>query len=359
MPQPHERDLEKTRKDLQAWVGSKMPDARSLELKSLGGPENTGFSSDTLMFDAQWEDDAGPQKAEWVVRLEPSGYQVLPEYDLTVQYRCMEKLAPVGVPVPKMRWLELNAAILGSPFYVMDRLEGRIPPDRPPYHMEGWMLDASPEERRGVWMGGLEAMAAVHKADWKGLGFDFLDRPSYGATGQEQQLGYYRAFLDWAAEGNEYPLFERAFDWLADNRPNDEPVGLIWGDARIGNQIFSGTDCIAVIDWEMATLGNPAADLAWFMYLDRHHCDGISVPRLDGLPDKRETIDRWEELTGLDGHSYVDYYELWSAFCFSVIMIRVGNQMKYYELLEPDHDFHINNTATALMERVMAERGIS
>jgi aminoglycoside phosphotransferase (APT) family kinase protein len=357
MPQPPERDIEKTRADLEAWLATKLETADAVALRSLGGPENTGFSSDTLMFDASWAADGRTVERPIVVRMTPSGFPIFPSYDITIQYRCMDKLRAVGVPVPEMLWLEQDDAILGSPFYVMERLQGRIPPDRPPYHMEGWLLDATPEQRRRVWMSGLEAMAAVHKCDWRALGFDFLDQPERGATGMEQHLHYYREFLDWALDGHTHPLFERAYDWLCANRPSGEAVRLIWGDARIGNQIFDDDGCIAVIDWEMATLGNPVQDLAWFMYLDRHHCDGIGVPRLDGLPDTDETIARWEELTGLDARGTAAYYELWSAFCFSVIMIRCGNQFRHYGLIDADSDFHVNNTATGLMQRVLAERG--
>jgi aminoglycoside phosphotransferase (APT) family kinase protein len=357
MPQPPERDIENTRAQLEAWLAGRVSDATDVQLRSLGGPENTGFSSDTLMFDAAWS--AGGRRIETplVVRFEPIGFPIFPSYDITIQYRCMDKLRSVGVPVPQMLWLEEDAAVLGSPFYVMERLEGRIPPDRPPYHMEGWLFDASADERRLIWMSGLEAMTKVHTVDWRALGFDFLDEPQRGVTGIDQQLHYYREFLDWALEGETHPLFERAYRWLDANRPSEEPVRLVWGDARIGNQIFDDQGCIAVIDWEMATLGNPVKDLAWFLYLDRHHSDGIGVARLAGLPDKDETIARWEALTGLDGHSTIDYYELWAAFCFSVIMIRCGNQFRHYGLIDADSDFHVNNTATGLMERVLAERG--
>jgi aminoglycoside phosphotransferase (APT) family kinase protein len=355
MPQPHERDIDKTTHDLQTWLSEKVGSVA--KLNSLGGPENTGFSSDTLMFDASWETVTGPQNTPLVVRLEPSGFPIFPTYDITVQYRCMEKLGPVGVPVPRMLWLEEDASVVGSPFYVMERLDGRIPPDRPPYHMEGWFFDAAPDERARVWWSGLEAMAQVHNCDWKKLGFDFLDAPERGATGLSQQLDYYREFLDWALEGEKHPLFERGYQWLLDNRPAEEPVRLVWGDARIGNQIFSDGGCIAVIDWEMATLGDPAADLAWFLFVDRHHSDGIGVPRLEGLPGRDETIARWETLTGLDAHSSIDYYEMWAAFRFAVIMIRCGNQFKYYELLEADSDFHVNNTVSGLLAKLLKERG--
>lgn len=355
MPQPHERDIAKTTADLETWFTSKV-DA-PVELRSLGGPESTGFSSDTLMYDAVWDSGNGPKTTALVVRFKPTGFPIFPTYDLTIQYRCMERLGPAGVPVPRMLWLEEDEAAVGSPFYVMERLDGRIPPDRPPYHMEGWLCDAPAAERARIWWAGLEAMATVHNCDWKGLGFDFLDEPARGATGMSQQLDTYRDFLDWALDGEKHPLFERGYAWLCENRPTQEPIRLVWGDARIGNQIFDDSGCIAVIDWEMATLGDPAADLAWFLFVDRHHCEGIGVPRLEGLPGRDETVARWEALTGLAARETIDYYEMWAAFRFATIMIRVGNQFKYYELLEQESDFHVNNTVSGLLAKLLDQHG--
>ncbi len=355
MPQPQERDIEKTTAQLRDWLTAKVE--APVELTSLGGPQDTGFSSDTLMFDAEWDDGSGRKSHPLVVRLKPTGFPVFPVYDISIQFRCMHTLASIGVPVPTMLWLEEDEGVLGSPFYVMDRLEGRIPPDRPPYHMEGWMFDAAPAERARVWWSGLEAMAQVHTCDWQALDFGFLDEPARGATGIDQQLHFYREFLDWALDGEESALFERAYAWLLANKPTNEPVRLLWGDARIGNEIFDDSGCIAVIDWEMATLGNPAADLAWFLFVDRHHCEGIGAERLEGLPERDETIARWEKLTGLDARSTIDYYEVWAAFRFSVIMIRLGNQFKHYELIEQDSDFHLNNTVSGLLAKVLDEVG--
>jgi len=357
MPQPAERDIEQTRKDLSAWLQRRMPAAKDLIVTSLGGPELTGFSSDTLMFDLAWREAGVERCVPVVVRLEPSGFRIFPEYDLTIQYRCMQTLGEHGVPVPRVLWLEQDAAALGAPFYVMERLDGRIPPDRPPYHMDGWVTAAAPSERAAIWWSGLDAMAEVHSVDWQRLDFSFLDRPAYGKTGVEQQLNFYREFLEWAMEGEGFPLCSRALDWLDANTPTNEPIRLCWGDARIGNQIFRDGRCVAVLDWEMATLGNPVQDLAWFLFIDRHHSEGIGLPRLEGFPDRGATVARWEQKTGLEARDTVGYYEAFAAMRFTVIMVRVGKQMKHYELIPADSDFHVNNTVSALLEKVLAEVG--
>jgi len=356
MPKPAERDVEKTRADLARWLAARMPRAEAIEIHCLGGPEETGFSSDTLLFDFAWREAAAPHTLPVVVRLEPAGFQVFPSYEIAWQYRLMDGLRRVGVPTPKMLWLEEDPAPLGARFYVMERLNGRVPPDRPPYHMHGWLLETSADERGAIWRSGVEAMALVHTADWRALGFEFLDRPEHGRTGIDQQLGYYERYLSWALGGDSHPSCERALGWLRKHQPANEPLRLCWGDARIGNMIFDAGRCVAVLDWEMATLGNPVQDLAWYMYLDRHHCEGIGVPRLDGFPSRDETTEQWERLTGLSARATIDYYEVFAGLRFAAIMVRVSRQMKHYDVLPADSDFDINNPASQLLAKLLAEK---
>jgi aminoglycoside phosphotransferase (APT) family kinase protein len=353
MPKPTERSIEKTRDDLARWLAGRIPDARDIEIRSLGGPEETGFSSDTLLFDFTWTENGARRVEPVVVRLEPSGFPVFPSYEIAWQYKLMDGLRGVGVPTPRMLWLEEDPSCLGARFYVMERVEGRIPPDRPPYHMDGWMLQAAPAERASLWRSGIEAMACVHRADWRALGFGFLDRPEFGKTGIDQQLGYYERYLAWALGSDRHSTCERAMKWLRANQPSEEPVRLCWGDARIGNMIFRDGKCVAVLDWEMATLGNPAEDLAWYMYLDRHHCEGIGVPRLEGFPSREETVAQWENLTGLDGRSTLDYYEIFAGLRFAAIMVRVVRHMKHYEVLPADSNFDIDNPASQLLAKIL------
>jgi aminoglycoside phosphotransferase (APT) family kinase protein len=353
MPKPIERSIEKTCDDLARWLASHVPGASQIEIRSLGGPEETGFSSDTLLFDFAWREGGRTREEAVVVRLEPSGFPVFPSYEIAAQHRLMAGLSAVGVPTPRVLWLEEDPAPLGARFYVMERVEGRIPPDRPPYHMDGWMLSVTARERAAIWRSGIDAMARIHSADWRALGFGFLDKPELGATGLDQQLGYYERFLAWALAGDRHPICERAMQWLRRHQPRDEPLRLCWGDARIGNMIFRDSRCVAVLDWEMATLGNPVQDLAWYMYLDRHHCEGIGVPRLEGFPSAAETVAQWEALTGLVAVDSLSYYEVFAGMRFAAIMIRVVRQMKHYEILPADSAFDIDNPASQLLAKVL------
>ncbi len=352
MPAPQGRDLELTRKQLCEWLSAKLPDATDLTIENLEGPEATGFSNDTVMCDLRYREGGEPREEGLVVRIKPTGYRVFPEYDLGRQFRVMQLLVPTPVPVPRVFWEEPDPALLGAPFYVMERVEGRIPTDNPPYHVGGWMAEARRQEREAVWWSGLEALCEIHKLDWQGLGFGFLDAPERGATPLEQELCYYEHYLEWAARGKPQPTTEAALDWLQANRPADEPTALLWGDARIGNMIFRENRCAAVLDWEMVTLGNPVEDLGWWIFLDRHHSEGLEAPRLPGFPSYEETVARYEEQTGRKVEN-LRYYQVFAGFRFGVIMIRLAQQMVEYGVMPADSDFETNNIVTRLLARIL------
>jgi aminoglycoside phosphotransferase (APT) family kinase protein len=283
VPGPKERDLETTRRSLERWLAGRLGGADSVALSPLRGPSDTGFSSDTLLFDATWRRGDEEQVEHLVARIEPRGFNVFPSYDVAVQFRVMHALGDTEVPVPRMRWLEENAAILGAPFYVMDRVDGRVPSDSPPYATGGWVFELSAAEQARLWWSGLEAMARVHTLDWRALGLSFLAGPEGPETPISRQLRYYEEFFRWGVEDpGRYPLLERSMAWLLEHAPAGEPVALCWGDSRLGNQIFHGLECVAVIDWEMVRIGNPVQDLAWWIALDRCFSESLGVPRISG-----------------------------------------------------------------------------
>lgn len=352
MPPPR-RDLEKTRLVLEDWFRARTPGARNLSVGPLSGPAATGFSSDTLLFDVSYDEGGARVTRGLVCRAEPTGYGVFPSYDVTRQYRIMQALAATDVPVPKMVALERDPAPLGSPFFVMERVAGRIPTDNPPYHAGGWLTESTPAERAAIWESGLDALAAVHRCDPEHLGIDFLDAPPPGADTIAWQLDAWHHYYEWVAEGRRFPTIEAARDWLLAHRPPPETRrGLCWGDARIGNMIFDGGRAVAVLDWEMATLGPVEMDLGWYLLLDRHHWDGIGVPRLDGFPPREASIARWEARTGRRAE-HVAFWEVFAAYRFAAIMARVAGQMQHYEILPRDSDFAVNNTISRVLASML------
>lgn len=356
MPHPEKRDLELTQKQLCAWLAGKFPDARNLAVAVHAGPSSSGFSSDTVFFDADWADGTGPRHEPLVARFKPKGKTVFPTYDVGLQYRVMKTLWDTDVPVPRMRWYEPDDGPLGVPFYVMDRLEGRVPADNPPFHMTGWVAELSPKQRERMWWNGLEAMARVHRLDWRALGSDFFAEPQRGATPLERQLHYYD-FLTWGFNSTRHPVFDAAQRWLRTHQPAQQPVAICWGDARLGNQIFNDQlDVVAVIDWEMVCLGDPVQDLAWFMAIDRYLYEGYSIERLPGFPDPARTIARWEELVGRQAR-YLEYYEVLGLYKFALVVGRIDHQMKYYEIFPPDGNMDVDNWAYKTLARLLEQAG--
>jgi len=327
------QDLEGTRQKLATWLRGKLPaGASGLEISELKIPEGAGHSNTTLLFDARWTENGSACSAGYVARVQPSGRGVFPEYDMQLQYRCMEILGTrSNVPVPRMLWFESDTTLLGQPFYVMDKLDGVVPSDNPPYAIAGWVAEAPASEQDALWRRSLEVMARIHRLDWQALGFGFLDRPEHGPTGFAQQLAYYRQYLRWAMDGRPSPELDETLAWLEANRPAGDQVVLNWGDARISNMMYRDFAPIAVLDWEMACLGPPEADVAWFLFMNDFLTTAIGLPGVAGFPDAAATAAEYAKHAGRPLRD-LHYFSVWAAFRFAVIMasietLMIGNGM--------------------------------
>jgi aminoglycoside phosphotransferase (APT) family kinase protein len=354
MPTHWKRDLAADGRKFREWLARTIPGARDVEIAPLVAPQTSGFSNETLLCEARWREPGGARSESLVVRIQPIGYQVFPAYDMGLQFRTMQLLAKTDVPVPRALWIAADDRdVFGAPFYVMARVEGRVPTDQPPYHSGGWLVDASPDERRAIFLGGFEAMAKIHRLDLANSGFDFLRQPGF-PNGLQQELAFYRDYFAWAAAGREQPVAERALAWLESNAPSGEPDGLVWGDARIGNIIFDGTRVAAVLDWEMVTVGSPEKDLAWAIFLDRHHSEGLGVPRLPGFPSYDEAIAHYEALSG-HRVRHLHYYQVFAGFRFAVVMMRIAQQLAHYGMMtaEQSRAMEQNNTVTQLTAKLL------
>ena len=355
MPTPWERDLDRTVDQLTRWLGRVLPDAEDIEVANLAAPASSGFSNETLLFDLRYRESGQPRSESLVLRIQPTGFQVFPHYDLNLQFRSMQLLADTDVPVPRVLWIEEeDRDLFGAPFYVMERIDGRVPPDNPPYHQAGWLTEVAPEDRAAIWLGCFEVMARIHRLDHRAVGFGFLEQPELGATGLDQEIAQYEKYFAWAARGRPQPTAEAAFEWIKANRPKDEPEGLVWGDARVGNIIYDGTRPAAVLDWEMVRIGSPEMDVGWAIFLDRHHSEGIQTPRLAGFPSYDETLAHYESHAGRKVAN-VDYYQIFAGFRFAVIMMRIAQQLAEYGIMdrEASEAFEHNNTVTNLLAKIL------
>ena len=195
------------------WLGDVAGVARPV-VTAVSIPGATGWSNETILFDACWGGGDERRARSLVARIAPSGHQVFPDDTFVRQHAVMLALAERSdVPMARMRWLETDRSWFGRPFWLMDRVDGEIPSDVPPYAGEGWLHDATPAQQRRAWDAGIDAMAAVHRVDVHALG---LPDGLYPAA--EDTLGWHldhvARFLAWAEDGTPHRLARRALDVL-------------------------------------------------------------------------------------------------------------------------------------------------
>jgi aminoglycoside phosphotransferase (APT) family kinase protein len=329
MPVSGQRDPVEIKGVLEEWLARQMPDATDVEITSLTVPQTSGFSNETFLLDARWTEGGETVEADLVLRSQPVVSLLFPEIDLIAQqYLSMKLLGEHSdVPVPRTRWAESDVSVLGGPFFVMDRLDGLVPGDAPPYTQEGFVVDMTAGERARWAANAVEALTKVGRVDWRAAGFHHLDQTHHGELGPEQRRNYFHNYKDWALKGESHPVVDPAWDWLVANWPDDsEFIELCWGDSRPGNQMFGGedlTEVIGVFDWEMVSLGNSESDLGWWLFLQQFSIESAGATLLPGMLDRAATIALWEELMDRPA-THVDFYEILAGFQFCLVMIKLA-----------------------------------
>lgn len=332
---PQQRDPEVTRAALTGWLSGRIPGASDVAIELAGASAVSGFSSDTIIFDASWRADGADHRDGFVLRAAPMGAAVFEEYEIGLQYKVIHTLGQhTDIPLPTAHWYEDDPSVLGAPFMVMERLTGRVPADNPPYTVpaeflppelgiDAWVQNATPDQQRTMWLDGIDTLVKIAKVDWRALGLHDLDRTQYGRLGQEQLFGYQRHYRDWAMR-KPVAAVTHAWEWLEANRPDDDHlVGFSWGDSRLGNLMFDDDFKVkAVFDWEMVRLCNPEFDLAWYLWFDKHFTEAIGLPRLPGFPSDEECIERWESQMGRKAE-HLEFYTVFTMTWFAEIMARV------------------------------------
>ncbi len=346
------RDLERVRARLTSWLMAKMPDASELSIAPFERP-SAGYSNETFLFDLSYRLGDGVHHERLVARLAPRDFLVFPEYDLVAQCRVMRSLAATTIPVPRVRWLEEDATVLGTPFYLMDAIGGEVPAEVPSYHSYGFVSEATPERRTHMWWSGIETLARIHALDWRRLGLAFLGVPPPDTGPLDRQLDYYDGYLRWVCEsGAPQPILQAALAWLRRNRFVPARVTLCWGDARLPNLMYRDDEVVGVLDWEMAFLGDPEEDLGWWLFMDWVNNEGYGLPRAVGFPGRLETIHHYEELSGR-AVEHAPYHEVLAAFRFGVIMARIAGRLREIEAPLPTPDLETNNPCTQRLATVL------
>lgn len=324
----HDRDMEAARLALTRWLSERRPNMRDLELSPIRTPGGTGVANETLLADARWREDGVDRLGGFAVRLAARDPFWI-DADIKTQFLMYQALADEpDIPVPPVIAYEADPAWLGAPFYVMEKIEGVVPPDLPFYSQGGFVFEATPADRRLMWEEAVAALAKVHKADVGRL--TFLDRPHLGEGGFRQELNYFRRYLDWAAHGRVFETLELGWEWLNANLPTDSQTGLSWGDARVGNMIFKDFRVQAVLDWDTVSLAGPETDIAWWLHMERD-----APQALDGWGQPDELVALWEDLTGWKVRN-LHYHRVFTAFRLGAIALKVSERMVRHGILSQE-----------------------
>jgi len=346
-PKTSTRDRDELHDRLVTWLAERVRDPVVSELVV---PESNGMSSETLLFDASWKEHAesgGPgslttQRCAARLSPDPAAAPVFPVYDLERQFNVMRLVAQRStVPVPRTLWLETDPRALGTSFFVMERVDGVVPPDVMPYPFGSWLSEARPEDQQRLQRGAVRVLADLHGADVTAEDIAFLELDRPGGTALRRHVADQAAYYEWVvSDGARSPLIERGFRWLEDHWPDDEGETVIsWGDSRIGNMIFRDFEPVAVLDWEMVAVGPREIDLGWMIFLHRFLDDIALQAGLPGMPDFMRFDDVAATYEALSGHPprHLEFYTLYAALRHAVVMSRVARrQILFGEIAMPD-----------------------
>lgn len=332
---------------LAAWLATVLP-ARTQDLgvALLDGIDANGMSSETLSLDATWIEDGRRRSGRYVARVVPApdDVPVFPEYSLRDQYDTMRLVGELtDIPVPRVRWLEPTGKVIGSPFFLMDRVDGVVPRDVLPYNFgDNWLFDAPPEDRRRLQNRTVETIARLHAIPDAGSTFGFLI-PPHGAAGDTplaRSLAYATAWYDFAVTGlGRSPLVERGLAWLAATVPRTRETVLCWGDARIGNILYRDFTPAAVLDWEMAALGPRELDVSWLILAHRVFESITKALALPGMPDflrEEDVTAAYENAAGVALED-LSWYHVYNGVRWAIVFMRTGaRQIHFGEVERPD-----------------------
>ena len=251
---------------------------------------------------------------KYVLRRKPPGKLLPSAHAVDREYRVMTALGAQGFPAPKTYALCEDPGVIGTAFFIMDFVEGRI-------FWEANLPDASKEERTPLYHAMTDTLADLHMIDHEAAGLG-----DYGKTGNyfERQIGRWSKQYR-GAETEKIEDMDALIDWLPTAIPQDNAVSIVHGDFRFDNAIIHPTQpkVLAVLDWELSTLGHPLADFTYFLMVwnfppsVRGGLMGADLKEL-GIPSLEETVARYAARTGRDKIDDID-------FCFAYNTFRLAS----------------------------------
>ena len=252
----------------------------------------------------------------YVLRRKPPGTLLPSAHAVDREYRIISALQDSGVPVPRTYALSDDPSVVGTAFYVMEYVEGRIFWDAP-------LPGVAPGERAAIYEAAIETLARLHGVDYESAGLGGFGNPgNYFARQVSRWSRQYKA-----SETETIAAMDRLIEWLPQNIPEDDTTTIVHGDFQLSNLIFHPTEprVVAVLDWELSTLGNPLADLAYHCLpwrLPPEPLDGINGLDITsmGLPSEDQRIESYRRRTGRKRIDHWEFYMVFTMFRLAAIM---------------------------------------
>ncbi len=265
---------------------------------------------------------------EWVLRRKPPGKLVSSAHATDREFRILSALGKTDLPVPRVRVYCTDTSVIGTEFYLMDRVVGRILVDQT-------LPDWTPEARSALYESQIEVLARLHSIDPETLGLGDYGKP--GNYFARQIHVWTKQYANAAlAEDERSASMERLIEWLPDNIPEDAARTIVHGDYGLNNMVVHPSEprLVAVLDWELSTLGHPFADLTYHLsqrLAPEGYFSGLSDQQLRdrGIPTQSEYVARYCELTGrVEGIDALDFYLAFHLFRTAGIMFGVAGRAK-------------------------------
>lgn len=252
----------------------------------------------------------------YVLRRKPPGKLLASAHAVDREFRVMQALHGAGFPVPRAYALCEDESVIGSVFYVMAMVEGRI-------LWDGRLPDARPAERRAIYAVQIDTLAALHCIDPAAVGLADYGRPgNYFARQLARWTGQYDR-----SDGPRHAAMDRLAAWLPGGAPADRPARIVHGDYRLDNLVLDATapKVVAVLDWELSTLGDPIADLTYWLMpwvTPAHERNSLAGIDLDaaGFPGLDEMLARYLDATGDRLGAPLDWYLAYNLFRLAAIL---------------------------------------
>ena len=297
-----------------------------------------------------WYVDVGTRRL--VLRMQPPGELLPSAHALDREYRVVRALEGTGVAVPHVLCYSDDLSVVGTSFYLMDRIDGRI------FHTA--LLDGvRSEERRAMYRAAAEMLARLHGVDWQAAGL-----ADYGKHGEYFARQLRRWTRQWeASRHRSIPELDRLIAWLPDHLPQQEETTICHGDYRFGNLMFApaGTDVVGVLDWELSTLGDPLADLGYLCMLyhvSTTHGGAADADRAAlGIPSQEDLLGDYIRAAGRE-RKLLPFHIAFAFFRFAVIFAGIEDRARRGSAADPNAAAYSANRADGLAKKACEILGI-